>query len=87
MKYGPELVAYGQYAFGVSGSDEHVRHGLNLVRELYPGKGNLGTDAACAFNFLCRRAIWENTLALGDGEITVYFILNYCNAPIQAVHG
>jgi hypothetical protein len=66
VKYGPELVAHGQYAIGVSGGGEHVHHGLNIVRELHPGKGNLGTDAKCAFNFLCRRAIWEDTLALGD---------------------
>ena len=86
-KYGPELVAYGQYAIGVSGGGEHVHHGLNIVRELHPGKGNLGTDAACAFNFLCRRAMWEDTLALGDGEIIAYYILNYSTAPIQVVHG
>jgi hypothetical protein len=49
--------------------------------------GLLGTDATCAFNFIDRRAIWDDTLALGDKEVITYFLLFYSKPASQIAHG
>jgi hypothetical protein len=43
-----------------------------MIGANYPGMGLLGSDAACAFNFIDRRAVWEDTLALGDEQVITY---------------
>jgi hypothetical protein len=85
--YGKDLVQFGQYGLGLSAGNEHVSHGLRLLGAEHPGMGVLGTDATCAFNFIDRRPIWEDTLALGDKEVITYFLLFYSKPASQIAHG
>jgi hypothetical protein len=52
----------------------------------HPGMGLLGSDAACAFNFIDRRAVWEDTLALGDEHVITCYLLFYSKPASQVVH-